>query len=109
MRWRTQFTKIHPDLGICIYLGSIYHCLLITSTFSLRSVEESENPPDTWTDRHLDTPLVLKLKADYIREHPQVWLSSITPPGSVRRDVEGEQLKLMDTRTWFNTVRPDEV
>lgn len=61
----------------------------------LSSVEESENPPATWGDSHVESPRIWKLTSDYMRQNPQVWQSSTDPPEAVREDVEGDFAKLM--------------
>ncbi|KAI0071020.1 hypothetical protein K474DRAFT_1679718 [Panus rudis PR-1116 ss-1] len=63
--WHDQFLEMHPDLA-----------------------EELSDPPETSTKWHTDTLRMLRLKSEYMRQNPQVWQTSMTPPGSVREDVE---------------------
>jgi hypothetical protein len=83
-----------PRFGYAVSSCSSNAPLANTSCACL--VEESLDAPETRNDRHIETPRMMKLMSDYIRKNPQVWQSSATPPGSVRWDAEGYELRLMD-------------
>ncbi|KAM5541506.1 hypothetical protein V8D89_004696 [Ganoderma adspersum] len=54
----------------------------------LATLEEVEDPPDV-VDCHSETPHMLRLTSEYMKENPQVWQTSTTPEGVTRDDNEG--------------------
>ncbi|EJF61891.1 hypothetical protein DICSQDRAFT_180282 [Dichomitus squalens LYAD-421 SS1] len=56
----------------------------------LAELPEVENPPDTSeTPYHLETPKMLRLRSQWIKDHPEVWQTVETAPGTTRPDVLG--------------------
>ena len=55
----------------------------------LAKLPEVKHPPDTFTGCHTETPHMLRLRSEYIKQNPQVWRTSATPSGATREDVEG--------------------
>ncbi|PIL28685.1 hypothetical protein GSI_08729 [Ganoderma sinense ZZ0214-1] len=58
---------------------------------------EVEDPPETQTACHVETPHMLRLKSEYIRKNPQVWQTSTTPADAMREDKEGYYATLLTT------------
>ena len=52
------------------------------------TLEEVEDPPDV-VDCHSETPRMLRLTSEYLKENPQVWRTSTTPEDATRDDDEG--------------------
>ncbi|TBU27572.1 hypothetical protein BD309DRAFT_604981 [Dichomitus squalens] len=58
--------------------------------FPDQAVEEVDNPPESLaTSCHTDTPRMLRLMSEYIKNNPQVWKASWLPADATRPDVEG--------------------
>ena len=51
-------------------------------------VEEVDNPPETSFGSHVDAPRMLRLMDAYVRQNPQVYLTSSPSTGVVRPDEE---------------------
>ncbi len=49
---------------------------------------EVEHPPETSTACHVETPHMLRLRSEYIKQNPQVWRTSQTATDGTREDVE---------------------
>ncbi|KAM5541504.1 hypothetical protein V8D89_004694 [Ganoderma adspersum] len=54
----------------------------------LATLDDVEHPPDD-VACHTESPHMLRLKSEYMRENPQVWRTSATPEGTTREDSEG--------------------
>ena len=101
IRWRERlFTRL-PHIGMlhcrippCQSTRYTGHSFCICSA----TLDEVEYPPDG-VACHAETPHMLRLKSKYIKEHPQVWQTSMTPADATRSDSEGFLAEFMTRPT----------
>ncbi|KAI1791922.1 hypothetical protein LXA43DRAFT_1008482 [Ganoderma leucocontextum] len=73
--------------------------LLFERLPELADLPEVEHPPETFTGSHVETPHMLRLRSEYIKQNPQVWRTSTTSADATREDVEGFYADLLTQPT----------
>ncbi|KAI1784332.1 hypothetical protein LXA43DRAFT_1101509 [Ganoderma leucocontextum] len=63
--------------------------LLFARLPELANLPEVEHPPETFTGSHVETPHMLRLRSEYIKQNPQVWRTSTTSADATREDMDG--------------------
>ena len=89
-RCRERLLARLPQLGMLRSRVSLFNLFDPDSnpTFLSAALGDVEYPHD-YIACHTESPHMLRLKFEYMRENPQVWRTSATPEGTTREDSEG--------------------